>query len=141
MLGLARLALEHVHRHLFVACTFLGEQHPDCPDIGTAVETVEDDPSHFIPSAWPSRDRGDCLTSAEAHLRGLIRPFAWSENAREAVISIPHCETVNGSHWRDQRLCADDPRACRCSDLLEVCGYDPDPSTSISAQQLRDSSR
>jgi hypothetical protein len=48
VLGLARLAPEHVHRHLFVVRALLGEQHPDCPDIRAAVETVENDPSHFI---------------------------------------------------------------------------------------------
>ena len=49
VLGLARLTLEHVHRHLFVMRAFLGEQHSDRPDIRTAVKTVEDDPSHLIP--------------------------------------------------------------------------------------------
>jgi hypothetical protein len=37
---------------------FFGEQHPDGPDIRTGVETVEDDPSHLVPFAWISRDRG-----------------------------------------------------------------------------------
>ena len=67
VLGLARLALEHVHRHLFVMRAFLGEQHPDRPDIRTAVETVEDDPSHFIPFRLDfARPRFQCGEAAVA---------------------------------------------------------------------------
>jgi hypothetical protein len=54
VLGLARFALEHIYWHLFVLRAFLCEQHPNCPDIRTAVKTVENDPSHFIPFAWTS---------------------------------------------------------------------------------------
>jgi hypothetical protein len=77
----------------------LGEQHPDGPDIRTAVETVEDDPSHFIPFLL-----GFCATTEiaslrqQAHLSGLVRPFGWSENARRPAISIPQCETMNEPH-------------------------------------------
>src|SRR5258708_29681656 len=102
MLGLAGLALEHVHRHLFVVRALLGEQHPDGPDIRTAVKTVEDDPSHLISLLLGFRATAEIASlRQEAHLCGLVRRFGWSENARCAVISIPRCETVNGFHSRD----------------------------------------
>jgi hypothetical protein len=74
--GLAR-SPEHVHRHLFVMRAFLGEQHRNRPDIRTAVKTVEDDPSHYIPFAG---FRATAVSGGAAV--ALLPAFAYLSSAR-----------------------------------------------------------
>src|SRR5271170_5051783 len=48
MLGLPRLAFQHMYRYLLILGLLFSKKHPHGADIGAAVEAIENDSGHFV---------------------------------------------------------------------------------------------